>query len=95
MPSENSVQKCSCVLAVWDLFTVGRGTDRKKINLRQERPLKKGGGAKTDGEKREVEKESREAVQSGPGRVPGFPPQSPVYTQRNFGQFHSSPFSSH
>lgn len=51
MPSENSVQKRSCVLAVWDLFTVGRGTDRKKINLRQEWAVKKGGGAKTGGEK--------------------------------------------
>lgn len=51
MPSENSVQKCSCVLAVWDLFTVGRGTDRKKINLRQEWAVKNRGGAKTDREK--------------------------------------------
>lgn len=52
MPSENSVQKCSCVLTVWDLFTVGRGTDRKKINLRQEPAVKKGGGAETDREKK-------------------------------------------
>lgn len=42
----------------------------------------------------------RERVQrskrSGPGGVPGFPlPRSSVYTQRNFGQFHSSPFSGH
>lgn len=51
MPSESSVQKCSCVLAVWDLFTVGRGTDRKKINLRQEPTVKKRGGAKIDLEK--------------------------------------------
>lgn len=90
MPFENSVQKCSCVLAVRHLFTVGRGTDRKKINLRQEPAVKKGGGARTD-----REKESRETVQSGPGWVPGFPPSSSVYTQRNFVQFHSSPFSGH
>lgn len=35
MPSENSVQNCSCALAARHLFAVGRGTDRKKINLRQ------------------------------------------------------------
>lgn len=46
MPSENGVQKCSCVLAVWDVFTVGRGTDRKKIKLRQEHAVKKGRSGK-------------------------------------------------
>lgn len=39
--------------------------------------------------------ECREPVQPGPGRVPGFPLSSPVCTQRNFVQFHSSPFSGH
>ena len=87
------MQKRSCVLAVWDLFTVGRGgTDRKKINLRQEWAVRERGGAER---KRGRKKESREAVQSGPGRIPGSPPRSSVYTQRNFGQFHSSPFSGH
>lgn len=45
------MQKSFCVLAVWDLFTVGRGTERKKINLKQKLVVKKGGGAKTDREK--------------------------------------------
>lgn len=69
----NSVQTIFCALAVWDLFTVGRGTDRKKINLKQEPVVKKEGGAKTDRESG-VENKSRETVQSDPGRVPGFPP---------------------
>lgn len=83
------MQWCSCVLAVWDLFTVGKGTGRKKINLRQQWEVTKRGRAKTDGEK------SREAVEPDPASVPAFPPQASVYTQRNFGQFHSSPFSDH
>lgn len=53
MPSENSVQKRSCVFAVWNLFTVGRGTDRKKINLRQEPAVKKRKGRRGRDRQRE------------------------------------------
>lgn len=75
------MQKSFCVLAVWDLFTVGRGTDRKKINLKQELVVEKGRRGKDRQRESEVENESRETVQSDPGRVPGFPPSSSVYTQ--------------
>lgn len=68
MPSENSVQKRSCVLAVWDLFTVGRGTDRKKINLGQEWAVKERGGAKR-GRKESVQGSSSVGPRQGP-RVP-------------------------
>lgn len=90
MPSDNSVQKCACVLAVRHLFTAGRGTDRKKINLRQGSAVKKW---------RRGKDRQRERVQGnssvGPRQGPWVPPSSSVYTQRNFVQFHSSPFSGH
>lgn len=90
------MQKCCCVLTVWHLFTVGRGAGRKKINLRQSPAVKKKKRRVRDRQReREVEKECRETVQPGPGRVPEFPLSSSVYTQRNFVQFHSSPFSGH
>lgn len=89
------MQKCCCVLTVWHLFTVGRGTGRKKINLRQSPAVKKKRRVRDRQREREVEKECRETVQPGPGRVPEFPLSSSVYTQRNFVQFHSSPFSGH
>lgn len=73
------VQKCFSVLAVWDLFTVGRGTGRKKINLRQEVAVKGRGGAQW---KREVEKESRERAEPGPGRVPASPVILCLHTQK-------------
>lgn len=69
MPSENSVQKCFCVLAVRHLFTAGRGTDRKKINLRQEPAVKKW---------RRGKDRQRERVQGnssvGPRQGPWVPP---------------------
>lgn len=78
----------------------GGGTERLKINLRQGRAVEKKGRRGKDIQRERKRERGRERVQrskrSGPGGVPGFPlPRSSVYTQRNFGQFHSSPFSGH
>lgn len=64
---------------MWDLFTVGRGTGRKKINLRQEVAVKGRGGAQG---MREVEKECREAAEPGPGRVPASPVILCLHTEK-------------
>ena len=61
------MQKCSHVLTVWDLFTVGKGMHRQKINLRQKHVVKKRGGAKTD-----RKSPGKQAV--WPGRGPWVPP---------------------
>ncbi|KAI4830193.1 hypothetical protein KUCAC02_001843, partial [Chaenocephalus aceratus] len=53
---------------LWDLFTVGRGTDRKKINLGQEWAVKERGGAKR-GRKESVQGSSSVGPRQGP-RVP-------------------------
>lgn len=53
--------------------------------------MKDKGGAKTD-RGRELEKESRETVQSGPGRVPGSP-QHPLFTHRDISDNFTAPLS--
>lgn len=70
--SEKSVQKCRCVLTVWHLFTVGRGTGRKKINLRQSPVMKRErGGSET--EQGRVQGTGSAGPRQGP-RVPSVVP---------------------
>lgn len=68
------MQKCCCVLTVWHLFTVGRGTGRKKINLRQSPAVKK----KEEGQRQTERKRGGERVQgnssAGPRQGPRVPP---------------------
>ena len=71
----------------------GGGTDRKKINLRQEQAVNEGGVAERQRAMERWRVQGSSAVWPRQGlRVP---PLSPLFTHRNFGQFHSSPFSGH
>ena len=93
MPSENSVQKCSCVHAVWDLFTVGGWgegglTERKLIWDRGKQW------------KREEWHRDRERERESPGRQFSLAqegslgsPLSPLFTHREILDNFTAPLS--
>lgn len=87
------MQKCCCVLTVWHLFTVGRGTDRKKINLRQSPAVKKKrGGSETDRKKERWRKSAGKQFSRAQAGSPSSPCR-PLFTHREISYNFTAPLS--
>lgn len=82
------MQKCRCVLTVWHLFTVGRGTGRKKINLRQSPVMKRErGGSETE------QGRVQGTGSAGPRQGPRVPSVVPLFTHREISYNFTAPLS--